>query len=164
MNLVLLLVLIHIVNSKMNDRALDVLLVDDIQDFANAKYTQKELHYLIDHLYESNKQLVFSCDRPISDLKYYSDRLLSRFNRGIIVDLLPPNYEARVIILQKKTEYANVDISDEAFSYIVGNITNNIRSFEAVLTKLVAYSNLVDKDITIDVVRKQLKSLERKVH
>jgi len=138
-------------------RNVDVLLIDDIHDLQDKKGTQEELFHTFNALYDANKQMVFTCDRPPSELKNFADRLKNRFVRGLNVDLHPPNYETRYAILRKKLEDKNVSISDEILELISQNIKTNIRDLEAALTSIVAYAELVQKEITADIARQQLK-------
>ena len=137
-------------------RTVDVLLVDDIHFLQNKTETQEELFHTFNALYDSNKQMVFTCDRPVSELKHLTDRLRSRFERGLNVDLQPPDFETRFAILKSKVEEKNVNIPDEVIDLICRNITTNVRDLEASLTKLIAYSDLVNKNITVEVAQQQL--------
>jgi chromosomal replication initiator protein len=147
---------------KSKYRKVDVLLIDDIHDLQNKNSTQEELFHTFNALYDSNKQLIFTCDRPPSELQKFSDRLKSRFERGLNVDLLPPDFETRVAILRKKLDDKNVDIPDEVLNFMSKNITTNIRDLEAALTKLIAYADLVGKKITMEVAKTQLKHVFQK--
>ena len=138
-------------------RKVDVLLIDDIHDLQNKKETQEELFHTFNALYDAKKQLVFTCDRPPSELKNFTDRLKSRFERGLNVDLQPPNFETRYAILRKKLESISTTIPDEILELIAKNVTTNIRDLEASLTKMVAYADLVGKKITLDIAQQQLK-------
>ncbi len=138
-------------------RKVDVLLIDDIHDLQNKKETQEELFHTFNALYDAKKQLVFTCDRPPSELRNFTDRLKSRFERGLNVDLQPPNFETRLAILQKKMEALNIVISDEILELIARNVTTNIRDLESSLTKMAAYAELVDKKITLEIAQQQLK-------
>ena len=100
--------------------------------------------------------MVFTCDRPVSELKALSDRLRNRFERGLNVDLQPPSFETRIAILTQKIEGKSVDIPDEAIELICKNITTNVRDLEKALTKLVAYADLVNKKITLEIAQRQL--------
>jgi chromosomal replication initiator protein len=140
-------------------RHVDVLLIDDIHFLQNKLGSQEELFHTFNALYDSGKQLVFTCDRPVSELKNLSDRLRSRFERGLNVDLQPPNYETRVAILKKKVEDKGYTISLEVMEIIAKNISTNVRDLEAALTRLVAYSDLVKKEISPEVAQQQLKDM-----
>ncbi len=147
----------HIFKNKY--RGVDILLIDDIHFLQNKTETQEELFHTFNALYDANKQMVFTCDRPVSELKQLTDRLRSRFERGLNVDLQPPNYETRYAILKKKIEKTSVSIPDDVIEVICRNITTNVRDLEAALTKLIAYSELVNKNITIEIAQKQLKDV-----
>ncbi|OQY33307.1 MAG: chromosomal replication initiator protein DnaA [Spirochaetaceae bacterium 4572_59] len=138
-------------------RNVDVLLIDDIHDLQDKKGTQEELFHTFNALYDANKQMVFTCDRPPSELKNFADRLKNRFVRGLNVDLHPPNYETRYAILRKKLEDKNVIISNDILELIAQNIKTNIRDLEAALTSIVAYAELVQKEITPEIAKQQLK-------
>ncbi len=139
-------------------RKVGVLLIDDIHFLQGKDSTQEELFHTFNDLYDTHKQLVFTCDRPISELKDLTARLRSRFERGLNVDLQPPNYETRMAILKRKCEEKNMRISDDVLDYISRNINTNVRDLEASLTKLIAYSSLLKKEITLDIAKEQLKA------
>jgi chromosomal replication initiator protein len=103
--------------------------------------------------------MVFTCDRPVSELKNLSDRLRSRFERGLNVDLQPPNFETRVAILKKKVEAGRVHVPEAVTDIIAKNISTNVRDLEAALLKLTAYADLVHKDITLEIAQNQLKDV-----
>ena len=136
---------------------MDVLLIDDIQFLEGKEGTQEELFHTFNALYDANKQMVFTSDRPVSEIRSLSDRLRSRFERGLNVDLQPPNYETRIAILNRKVEEKKVKIPDEVVELICRNINTNVRDLEKALTKLIAYAELVNKHITLDIARQQLK-------
>jgi len=140
-------------------RYVDVLLIDDIHFLQNKLGSQEELFHTFNALYDANKQMVFTCDRPVSELKNLSDRLRSRFERGLNVDLQPPNFETRSAILKKKVEASSIHVPDEVVDIIAKNISTNVRDLEAALTKLIAYSQLVRKDITLEIAQHQLKDV-----
>ena len=142
---------------KKKYRSMDILLIDDIHFLQGKTQTQEELFYTFESLYNASKQMVFTCDRPVSELKELTDRLRSRFERGLNVDLQPPNYETRIAILKKKLEQKQLPMSVEAVELIAKNITTNVRDLEAALTKLLAYADLVNKNITLDVAKTQLR-------
>lgn len=139
-------------------RKVGVLLIDDIHFLQGKDSTQEELFHTFNDLYDTHKQLVFTCDRPISELKDITARLRSRFERGLNVDLLPPNYETRMAILKRKSEEKGMSIPDDVLDYISRNINTNVRDLEASLTKLIAYSTLLNKEITLDIAKEQLKA------
>ncbi len=138
-------------------RNVDILLIDDIHFLENKGQTQEELFHTFNALYDANKQMVFTCDRPVSELKNLMDRLRSRFERGLNVDLKPPNFETRFAILKKKAENRNIRIRDDVLELISRNITTNVRDLEAALTKLMAYSDPLGKEVTVEIAMQQLK-------
>ena len=140
-------------------RYADVLLIDDIHFLQNKEETQEELFHTFNALYESNKQMVFTCDRPVSELKGLKDRLRNRFERGLNVDLKPPSFETRLAILQKKLEESSRSMPETVLNLICTNVTTNVRDLEKALTRILAYAELVGKDITEDVARQQLKDV-----
>lgn len=140
-------------------RKVDILLIDDIHFLQGKDATQEELFHTFNALYDSNKQMVFTCDRPVSELKNLTDRLRSRFERGLNVDLIPPSFETRIAILKKKVEEKNVSISDDVIEIICQNVTSHVRDLEAALTKLIAYADLLNKEITVDIAKHQLKDM-----
>ena len=129
-------------------RNIDVLLIDDIQFIQNKEQTQEEFFHTFNELHQNKKQIVISSDRPPKEIAKLEDRLRSRFEWGLIVDITPPDYETRMAILQKKIEEENLEIPAEALNYIANQIQSNIRELEGALTRLLAYSKLQGKPIT----------------
>lgn len=140
-------------------RFVDILLVDDIHFLQDKFGVQEELFHTFNALYDAGKQLVFTCDRPVSELKKFNDRLRSRFEKGLNVDLQPPNYETRTAILKKKVESRRVHVPDAVIEVVAKNISTNVRDLEGALEKLIAYAELVHKDITLEVAQTQLKDI-----
>jgi chromosomal replication initiator protein len=140
-------------------RNVDVLLIDDIHDFQNKKDTQEELFNTFNALYEAKKQIVFTSDRPPQELKAFAERLLNRLTRGIIADLQLPTWETRLVILRTKAESKGMKLSDTVLELIAKNVSTNIRDLEAALNKIWAYGELLNREITIEVVQEQLKSV-----
>jgi len=138
-------------------RTADILLIDDIHFLQKKTETQEELFHTFNALYDANKQIIFTCDRPVSELKNLSERLRSRFERGLNVDLQPPSYETRCAILSKKVESRGVDIPQEVINLIAKNISSNVRDLEASLTKLIAYAELTHKPVTLETAQQQLR-------
>ncbi len=142
-------------------RNADVLLIDDIHFFGTKgekAATQEELFHTFNALYESQKQIVFTCDRPVEELKSLSDRLRSRFSRGLNVDLKIPTYEIRCAILLKKIEEDNLDIPEEVVHLLAKNISSNVRDLESALTKLRAYSELTGP-ITTEIAQRLMQDV-----
>ena len=135
----------------------DILLIDDIHEFHSKEGTQDELFHTFNALYDANKQMVFTCDRPPSELVNFANRLKSRFEMGLNVDLQPPNYETRLAILKNMNDESNIHIPDDVMDMICKNITTNIRDLKAALTKLIAYADLVGKNINMEIAQNQLK-------
>lgn len=138
-------------------RSVDVLLIDDIHFIQKMEGTQEELFFTFEALIHNQKQMIFSCDRPITEVKEISERLRSRFQRGFTVDLQPPSFEIRLAILKKKCDSWGISIPDDSLSMICNLITTNVRDLEAALTKLRAYSELVSKQITPEITKSLLK-------
>jgi len=138
-------------------RNADILLIDDIHFLQKKIETQEELFHTFNALYDANKQIIFTCDRPVSELKNLSERLRSRFERGLNVDLQPPSYETRCAILTKKVEARGVQIPPEVINLIAKNISSNVRDLESSLTKLIAYAELTKKPVTLESAQQQLR-------
>ncbi|MBO6214060.1 MAG: chromosomal replication initiator protein DnaA [Lachnospiraceae bacterium] len=137
-------------------RSVDVLLIDDIQFIIGKEATQNEFFHTFNALRQNGKQIVLSSDRPPKELETLDDRLRSRFEWGLMVDIGIPDYETRMAILKKKAESENFNIDDNILSYIATNIKSNIRELEGALNKLCAYYKLVNIDITLDVAEREL--------
>jgi len=137
-------------------RSADVLLIDDVQFLQGKTETQQELFHTFNTLYDANKQMVFSSDRPVSELKSLPDRLINRFERGLNIDLQPPDYETRFAILTQKIDENGVSVPTDVIELICQNIQSNVRDLEKALTKLTAYSNLVNRTITLDIASREL--------
>jgi chromosomal replication initiator protein len=140
-------------------RHVDILLIDDIHFLENKSGTQEELFFTYEALYNAKKQIVFACDRPVSELKNLTERLRSRFERGLMADLKPPDYETRYAILKKKIEELKVTIPDEVISLVGKNVSSNVRDLESALTTLTAYVELMGKPITLEIAQKRLKDI-----
>jgi chromosomal replication initiator protein len=138
-------------------RFADILLIDDIHFLQKKDGTQEELFYTFNALYDANRQMVFTCDRPVSDLKDFNERLRSRVGRGLNVDLQPPNYETRCAILRKKAGASGIVIPDDVISLVSKNISTNVRDLESALNTLTAYAKLVGKPITVEIAQQRLK-------
>ncbi|HHQ7379502.1 TPA: chromosomal replication initiator protein DnaA, partial [Staphylococcus aureus] len=138
-------------------RNIDVLLIDDIQFIQNKEQTQEEFFHTFNELHQANKQIVISSDRPPKEIAKLEDRLRSRFEWGLIVDITPPDYETRMAILQKKIGEENLDIPTEALTYIANQIQSNIRELEGALTRVLAFSKLQGQPITTELTAAALK-------
>jgi chromosomal replication initiator protein len=140
-------------------RSIDVLLIDDIQFIIGKESTQEEFFHTFNELYLSKKQIVISSDKPPKDMETLEERIRSRFECGLIADIGSPDYETRMAILRRKEETDNFHLDDDILSYIASNIKSNIRELEGALNKLLAYSNLTDTDITMEVAMKELQNI-----
>ena len=144
----------HVFKNKY--RSVDLLLIDDIHFFQNKEGLQEELFHTFNALYGSKKQMVFTCDRPVSELRNITDRMKSRFEMGLNVELNPPNFETRFAILKNKVESLGIKISDDILELIAQNITSNVRDIESALIKLVSYAEIVNRKITKEIAQQQL--------
>ena len=140
-------------------RKVSVLLIDDIQFLQKKESTQNELFNTFNDLYETGRQIVFTCDRPVEELRDISDRLKSRFERGLNIDIQPPDYETRMAILKAKCKEKNFPVSLDVLDYIATNISSNVRALESCITKLIAYSTLLNKDISLGTAKEQLQQI-----
>ena len=140
-------------------RNADLLLIDDIHFLLGKKGTQEELFYTFEALYNANKQMVFTCDRPASELKDMSERLRSRVSRGLNVDLTTPNYETRLAILRKKCDERNFEIDNDVLELVAKNVQTNVRELESSLEKINAYQNLLQQKVTTTIAQNILKEI-----
>ncbi|GAX01628.1 chromosomal replication initiator protein DnaA [Secundilactobacillus silagei] len=141
-------------------RSVDLLLVDDIQFFADKEGTQEEFFHTFNDLHDDGKQIVLTSDRLPNEIPKLQDRLVSRFAWGLSVDITPPDLETRIAILRNKAEADNIAIPDETLSYIASRIDSNVRELEGALARVHAYSKLVHQPITTELVASSLKSLK----
>ena len=140
-------------------RDIDVLLIDDIQFIIGKESTQEEFFHTFNALHGAKKQIVISSDKPPKDIEILEDRLRSRFECGLIVDISSPDYETRMAILRKKEELDGYSIDNEVIEYIARNVKSNIRELEGSLNKIMAYANLEKSEINLALAEKVLKDI-----
>ncbi|QBE96033.1 Chromosomal replication initiator protein DnaA [Blautia producta] len=140
-------------------RNIDVLLIDDIQFIIGKESTQEEFFHTFNALHGAKKQIIISSDKPPKDMEILEDRLRSRFEWGLIVDISSPDFETRMAILRKKEELDGYQIDDQVIEYIAQNVKSNIRELEGSLNKIMAYANLENREINLALAEKVLKDI-----
>ncbi|NLM39318.1 MAG: chromosomal replication initiator protein DnaA [Firmicutes bacterium] len=140
-------------------RNVDVLLIDDIQFVAGKESTQEEFFHTFNALYEANRQIVISSDRPPKEIPTLEERLRSRFEWGLITDIQPPDLETRIAILKKKADMENYRVDPEVLTYIATHIQSNIRELEGAFIRVIAYANLNNVPVNVETTSEALKDL-----
>ena len=140
-------------------RSVDVLIIDDIQFLAGKEKTQEEFFHIFNVLYDNNKQVILSSDRPPKAISALAERLRSRFEGGMIADIGSPDLETRIAILKTKAQEKQVDFSDEIYHYIASVIQRNIRELEGALNRLIAHQRINNKEIDIPLLKNLFKNL-----
>jgi chromosomal replication initiator protein len=146
-----------------SDQLIDVLIVDDIQFFANKDKTQDIFFHIFNHLHQSGKQLILTSDRPPRDLEGMEERLLSRFKWGLSADLQVPDFETRIAILEKKMYADGIELPRDVIEFVAYNINTNIRELEGALISLLAQSSLNKKDIDLELAKKIIKNFVKSI-
>lgn len=141
-------------------RTADVLLIDDIQFISGKESTEEEFFNTFNDLYNNHKQIVLTSDRPPKDIVSLSDRLVGRFEAGLIADIQPPEYETRVGIIKRKAQLMNFDLDEDITTYVADHVKCNIRQLEGVVKKLQAYSLIYD-NISLSVVEGAIRDIKR---
>lgn len=137
-------------------RKIDILLVDDVHFLGNKEGTQEEFFHTFNSLYDAQKQIVITSDRPPQEIPGLQERLVSRFEWGLVTDIKPPDFETRVAILQKKAAEDRLVIGDEVLEFIARNRKTSVRQLEGAVIKLLAYSSLTRREITLELAREAL--------
>ena len=159
-------------NNNKNDfihfyQMIDVLVIDDVHEFAGKEKTQDAFFHIFNHLHQSGKQLILTSDKPPVELQGLEQRLLSRFKWGLAADLQIPDFETRIAILRQKTYKDGIDLPADVIEYIATHITDNIRELEGALISLLAQSTLNKKEITLhlakDMIDKLIKNTKREI-
>jgi len=151
-------------NNNRNDflhfyQMIDVLIIDDVQEFAGKEKTQETFFHIFNHLHQTGKQLILTSDKPPIELKGLEQRLLSRFKWGLTADLQIPDFETRMNILRKKIYKDGIEIPEEVLEYIASHINSNVRELEGALISLLAQATLNKKEINIDLAIKMINKL-----
>jgi len=145
-------------NFKDKYRKYDLLIMDDIQFFSNKEKMQEELFHLFNTLYDSNKQIIFSSDKHPNFIPGLEDRLKSRFNQGMIVDIPKPDHESRVEIFKQKATQNNVILDEEVLNYLANTIEGNIREIEGIINSVMCQSQLKSRNLNINDVKELIKN------
>ena len=138
-------------------RSADVLLIDDVQFFQGKEQTQEQFFHTFNELYQNGKQIVLTADRYPSEMVGLQDRLLSRFQSGLAVDIQPPDFEMRVAILLNKAEQNGLNLPYNMIEFLATHIKNNVRDLEGTIIRLLAHSSLMNRDIDFDLVKDVVK-------
>ena len=144
---------------KRHYRNLDLLLIDDIQFFNGKGRTQEEFFYAFNALVEAKKQIIITCDTYPKDIQGLEDRLISRFDWGLTVQIEPPELEMRVAIIKKKAAASNIDVSDDVAFLIAKNLRSNVRELEGALNRVLAFARFHGRDINVEVAKEALKDV-----
>lgn len=138
-------------------RSVDVLMIDDIQFIAGKPGFQEGIFHTFNDLYQNNKQIILTSDRPPKEISPLEERLRTRFEWGLIADIQPPDLETRIAILAKKAEQQNKNYSLDLLTFIAEKVDSNIREMEGLLSKVIFYSDLIKKDATIAIAEEALR-------
>jgi chromosomal replication initiator protein len=144
-------------------RTVDTLLIDDVHFIAGRESTQEEFFHTFNALYDAHKQIILSSDRSPKDIAGLEERLVSRFEWGLVTDIQPPDLDTRIAILRKKAEEADIRVPDDVTDFIAKWITANIRELEGALIRVVAYSRFLSTPLSVSVAQGVLKDMVREV-
>ncbi|MFT6557888.1 chromosomal replication initiator protein DnaA [Sneathiella sp.] len=148
-------------NFKDQFRSVDVLMIDDVQFIAGKESTQEEFFHTFNALVDQNHQIIISGDRSPTDLEGMEERMRSRLGWGLVADIHPTDYELRLGILQSKVEQASISIEPRILEFLAHRITSNVRELEGALNRVLAYSDLVGRDVTLESTQEVLRDLLR---
>ncbi len=140
-------------------RNIDVLLVDDVQFIIGKESTQEEFFHTFNELHLAKKQIILSSDRPPKEMETLEERIKSRFECGLLADIGVPDYETRMAILRRKQEVDGTEISDDILDYIANNIKSNVRELEGALNRLLAFANLGNTEINMEIAQRELQNI-----
>jgi len=140
-------------------RNLDCLLIDDIQFISKKERTEEEFFHTFNALYENQKQIVITSDKPPGEIQDIEHRLKSRFSWGLIVDIQPPELETRIAIIQNKAKLFNLKLSPEIVDFIAQNISSNVREIEGALIKISAFKSIMRRPVTLSLVKTTLQDI-----
>lgn len=140
-------------------RQADLLLVDDVQFIAGKKQTQEEFFHTFNTLYEAGRQIVLTSDRPPSEMTQLEDRLRTRFEWGLLVDVAPPDFETRLAIVKNKAALLGLELPDKISAYIAENVTANVRQLEGTINKILAYKDLLGNDTDEETVTRAIQDM-----
>jgi chromosomal replication initiator protein len=142
-------------------RNIDLLLIDDVQFLGEKERTQEEFFHTFNALHDAQRQIVMTSDRPPKEIPGLEERLVSRFEWGLVTDIKPPDLETRVAILRKKAEDDNISLADEVLDFIARNCRSNVRELEGAVIKLLAYSSLTRREVTLELAKEALGGVLR---
>ena len=140
-------------------RQADLLLVDDVQFIAGKKQTQEEFFHTFNTLYESGRQIVLTSDRPPSEMTLLDDRLRTRFEWGLLVDVAPPDFETRLAIIKNKAAILGLELPEKVANYIAENVTANVRQIEGTINKIMAFKDLLGNDTDEESVTRAIQDM-----
>ena len=150
----------EIIEFRKKYRSVDVLLIDDIQFMANKSETQQELFHTFNSLYNQNKQIIFTSDRPPKELNGIEQRLISRFEQGLLADIAPPEYETRIAIIKRKAELYGMNLPDSIVDFLADKLKTNIRQLEGAITKINALTLVTGSTPTLNMAQQVVRDIQ----
>ncbi len=149
----------QLVRFRRKYRQTDVLLIDDVQFLAGKERIQEEFFHTFNALHENRKQIVLTCDRPASEIQNLEQRLVSRFEWGLVTDLQPPDVEVRLAILRKKAQLMSISLPEDILQFLANRIRTNVRRLEGALIRVASYASLTGRKLTLEVVEGLLREI-----